>query len=305
MFYVTDINSIIEKSPSVVTLGKFDGLHKGHMKIFKRAREIAATYDCDFSVFTFSVSPQVVISHQNNQVLMTSKERQKMIEAAGADLLAECPFTEELRSMEAEEFIREILLKKFRAKAVITGRDFRFGKDRLGDTALLARCGIKYCFYSESVEKERDGGREISSTLIKEEIRAGNMETAGRLLGYDYYLSGTVTDGKRLGRTIGFPTANLIPAPEKILPPYGVYSSVTLVRDRLYKSITNIGIKPTVQDGTCSAETFIIGFDEDIYGEDIKVSLLRGMRPEHKFDSVGELKEQMEKDLKERMDYEK
>ena len=305
MRYITDINEIQEREYSVVTLGKFDGLHRGHKKIFKRAKEIAATYDCNFSVFTFSVSPQAVLGQSPYRTLMTSQERKEMIEKAGADLLAECPFDKALMNMEAGEFIEEILLKKMRAKAVITGRDFRFGKDRAGDIACLREYAAEYGFYTEAVEKTKDGSRDISSTYIREEVEAGRMENAAGLLGYDYFIKGKVTEGRRLGRTIGFPTANLIPAPEKVIPPYGVYSSLTRVGDRVYKSITDIGTKPTVDGETLGAETFIYGFDGDIYGQEICVSLLHYMRGEQKFGSVEELKKQLEKDIKERGNYEK
>lgn len=305
MRYITDINDIQETEYSVVTLGKFDGLHLGHRKIFKRARELAATYGCNFSVFTFSVSPQTVLGQSAPKTLMTSEERRKMIEKAGADLLAECPFNEALMNMEAGEFITEILLKKMRAKAVITGRDFRFGKGRAGDTALLREYAAEYGFYTEAVEKAKDGSRDISSTRIREEVEAGRMENASRLLGYDYFLQGTVGTGRKLGRTIGFPTANLAPPPEKIMPPYGVYSSLTRIGEDSYKSITDIGTKPTVNGDALGAETFIYGFNGDIYGQEIRVSLLHFMRGEKKFDSVAELEAQLKKDVKERETYEK
>ena len=305
MRYITDINDIQETEYSVVTLGKFDGLHLGHRKTFKRARELAATYGCNFSVFTFSVSPQTVLGQSPPKTLMTSEERREMIEKAGADLLAECPFNESLMNMEAGEFITEVLLKRLRAKAVITGRDFRFGKNRAGDTVLLRKYAAEYGFYAEAVEKAKDGMRDISSTCIREEVEAGRMENASRLLGYDYFLQGIVGTGRKLGRTIGFPTANLVPAPEKIMPPYGVYSSLTRIGEDSYKSITDIGTKPTVNGDALGAETFIYGFDGDIYGQEIRVSLLHFMRGEKKFDSVAELEAQLKKDVKERETYEK
>lgn len=305
MIYIKDLKDINIQGPSVVILGKFDGLHRGHMKIFKRALETAATYDCDLAVFTFSISPQAVMGQRPNTVLMTSKERKRLMEAAGADILVECPFTDELKNMEAEEFVSEILLKRLKAKAVITGRDFRFGKGRRGDTALLAACAARYGFYAESVEKERDGEREISSTYIREEIEKGNMEKASALLGYDFFVSGKVTKGRKLGRTIGFPTANIIPEPEKLMPPYGVYSSFTKTGDKVYRSITDIGTKPTVDGEALGIETYICDFKGDIYGEDISVGLLHLMRREQKFDSVEILKKQLESDVKERMSYEK
>jgi len=304
MKYITDINDIRETEFSVVTLGKFDGLHRGHQKIFKRAREIAATYDCNFSVFTFSVSPQTVLGQSPYRSLMSSSERRDLIEEAGADLLAECPFNEALMNMEAEDFITEILLGKMRAKAVITGKDFRFGKNRAGDTALLRALAAEYGFYAEAVEKTKDGSREISSSYIREEVEAGRMENAARLLGYDYFLKGRVCEGRKLGRTIGFPTANLVPDPVKILPPYGVYSSRTKIGGVHYKSITDIGTKPTVDGTALGAETYICGFDGDIYGQEIRVSLQHYMRGERKFGSVAELEEQIKKDIKERENYE-
>lgn len=305
MIYFTELDDVQAAGPSVVTLGKFDGLHRGHKKIFKRAQEIAESSDCDFCVFTFAISPQTVLGERPNNVLVTSEERKMLLEAAGTRLCVECSFDEKLRNMEAEEFIEEILIRRLRAKAIITGRDFRFGKGRRGNTALLKEYGIRCGFYAEAVEKEKDGEREISSTYIREEIEAGHMEKAAELLGYDYFISGKVTKGRRLGRTIGFPTANIIPLPEKLMPPYGVYSSLTRVGDQIYKSITDIGTKPTVEGNALGVETYICDFGDDIYGRDIRVDLLHMMRKEQRFDSVETLKTQLECDVKERMTYEK
>ena len=288
-----------------MTLGKFDGLHRGHMKIFRRAREIARSYSCNFSVFTFSISPQSILGQRTNTVLTTSPERKIMIEKAGADVMAECPFNDELKNMEAEDFITEVLLKRFKAKAVITGRDFRFGKNRRGNAEILRDLAARYGFYTEAVAKEKDGDRDISSTYIREEIEAGNLETAARLLGYDYFIKGEIVEGEKLGRTIGFPTANIIPAPEKLLPPFGVYSSVVRIGDKTCRSITDIGTKPTVNGKRVGAETFILDFEKDIYGQEISVALLHFMRGEKKFSSVDELKKQLKNDIKERETYEK
>ena len=305
MRYITDVSKLNETEYSVVTLGKFDGLHRGHKKIFERAKEIAADRDCGFSVFTFTVSPQAILGQSTYRTLNTLQERREMIEKAGAGLLAECPFDDALKNMEAGEFITEILLKKMRAKAVVTGEDFRFGRNRAGDTELLRKYAAEYGFYAEAAEKAKDGGREISSTWIREEVEAGRMENAARLLGYDFFLKGEVCEGRRLGRTIGFPTANLIPDSGKIMPPYGVYSSLTGVGDQIYRSITDIGTKPTVNGEALGAETFIYGFNGDLYGKEIRVSLLHFMRPEQRFAGIEELTDQLKKDIKERDSYEK
>ena len=305
MRYLTNLQDVNETEETVVTLGKFDGFHRGHRKIFNRVREVAKSNGLNIAAFTFAISPQTVLGSTAGQVLTTSKERKALIERAGADLLAECTFDAALRSMEPEQFVTEILLKRFRAKAVITGNDFRFGKDRRGDTELLWKCGHQFGFYTEAVEKERDGNRDISSTAVRDEVSAGNMEAVSRMLGYDYFIQGPVTRGQKLGRTIGFPTANLIPQAEKILPPFGVYSSAVHVGDRCFRGITDIGTKPTVQGERAGVETYLFGFEGDLYDQEIRVDLLHFMRGEQKFDSVAELKQQMKKDADERMTYEK
>lgn len=305
MRYLTNLQDVNETEETVVTLGKFDGFHRGHRKIFNRVREVAKSNGLNIAAFTFAISPQTVLGSTAGQVLTTSKERKALIERAGADLLAECTFDAALRSMEPEQFVTEILLKRFRAKAVITGNDFRFGKDRRGDTELLWKCGHQFGFYTEAVEKERDGNRDISSTAVRDEVSAGNMETVSRMLGYDYFIQGPVTRGQKLGRTIGFPTANLIPQAEKILPPFGVYSSAVHVGDRCFRGITDIGTKPTVQGERAGVETYLFGFEGELYDQEIRVDLLHFMRGEQKFDSVAELKQQMKKDADERMTYEK
>lgn len=197
-----------------------------------------------------------------------------------------------------EEFLKYFLKEKLNAKFVVIGADWRFGKNRSGDAALLKAYEDKYCYSSYVIEKETYNNTEISSTWIRNEIEKSDLSTVKKLLGYDYFFKGKVVHGKQLGRTIGFPTLNLIPSPNKILPEYGVYESEVVIDNLMYKGVTNIGIRPTIDDGTyVTVETFVLDFDEDVYDSDVIIRLKKFIRPEQKFDSVNGLKKQLEADI--------
>ena len=197
-----------------------------------------------------------------------------------------------------EEFLKYFLKEKLNAGFVVIGADWRFGKNRSGDAALLKAYEDKYCYSSYVIEKETYNNTEISSTWIRKEIEKSDLSTVKKLLGYDYFFKGKVVHGKQLGRTIGFPTLNLIPSPNKILPEYGVYESEVVIDNLMYKGVTNIGIRPTIDDGTyVTVETFVLDFDEDVYDSDVIIRLKKFIRPEQKFDSVNGLKKQLEADI--------
>ena len=199
--------------------------------------------------------------------------------------------------MEAEEFVKEVLVNRLHAKYIAVGKDFRFGYRRGGDVNLLLWLQKKYGFQVEVIEKERYGERDISSTYVKEALAIGNMELVNELLGYRFFVSGEVLHGRRIGRTLGMPTTNLVPTTKKILPPNGVYLSRTRIGDRVYGGVTNIGYKPTIGESFRGVETYIFNFDGDLYGENIEVELWKYKRPEMKFASVDALQAQMEADI--------
>ncbi len=284
------IEEINIEGSSVVTLGKFDGVHKGHRKLIARVFDCAREQNLSSAMFTFDVAPQTRLGQRKNENLMTLEEKAAQLEELGFDIMVECPFTEEIRSMEAEVFVKKILLETLHAVKLIVGTDFRFGKNRTGSAKYLKEAGTKLGFSTEIIEKEQDEGIEISSTYIKEVLKTGNMEKVSRLLGYHYYIWGPVVHGRTLGRTIGFPTVNQLPEVGKLLPPFGVYFSKVSGGFGTAFGVTNIGIKPTVGGKVAGVETHLINSDDNLYDENITVELLKFYRPEQKFPSTKELK---------------
>lgn len=292
MEYMRGIDGLYVKEETAVTLGKFDGLHRGHQQLLKR---IQGKSGLKSAVFT--------INSRKTGFLLTIEEKRKLLEQQGLCYLVDCPFIPEISGMEAEEFVKEILVDRLHAKYIAVGSDFRFGHNRQGDALLLLWLQGRFGFHVEVIEKEKYGGRVISSTYVKEALEQGNMELANELLGYHFFVSGEVLHGRRLGRTLGIPTTNLVPATKKILPPNGVYFSKTVIDGKAYPGITNIGYKPTIGESFRGVETYIFDFDGDLYGKNIDVELWKYKRPEIKFDSVEALKAQMQADISSGKEY--
>ncbi len=283
---------------SVVTFGKFDGIHMGHRSLIERAKAIAKENNLYSIVLSFNLLPGLSFKNNDKGVITTSNERRKICETLGIDALIEYPFDENTASMEPLEFIEKIIRNQLNAQYVVVGSDWRFGRDRKGDADLLKASQKLYRFEAVILEKELYQNREISSTWVREEIAKGNMENVNILLGYPYMIRGTVEHGRELGRELGFPTVNVFPGSNKLLPPYGVYASKVYIDDRTYYGMTNVGIKPTVSDSDrVSAETYIIDFNDNVYDKDITIELLHFERNEMKFDSVEKLKNQLTVDI--------
>lgn len=296
MIYTTQVPHLETGVRSAVTLGKFDGLHRGHQKLIQHVNG-QRREDCKTVVFTFDVSPKAHMLHMPPKFLLTYEERRELAEQLGVDILAECPFTDELMHMRAEKFVKEYLVDRLHTEYLAVGYDFRFGYNREGTPQLLCMFGEKYGFTVEIVEKEKDKERDISSTYVREELEKGNMEKVNELLGYTYFTRGEIVHGRQLGRTIGIPTANLIPPAIKKLPPNGVYITESLIDGKLYQGITNIGYKPTVKENFLGVETYLFCCNEDLYGQEAEVRFFRYLRPETKFASLAELKKQLDKDV--------
>lgn len=295
MEYITGRTDFKIQYNTALTLGKFDGIHKGHQKLLSKVRAFAPFMKS--VVFTFDVNPTIAVSKGEGTILTTNEERKAVVERFGIDYLYECPFTDEIRNMEAADFVRKIV-EDLNVRYIAVGTDFGFGHNRQGDYRLLQNMSGQLGFKVEVVDKERYEGREISSTYIREVIAKGDMEIAEKLLGYPYTVKGLVGHGRQLGRTIGIPTTNIIPVKDKLLPPNGVYVSKVHIEGETHMGVTNIGVKPTVGDeNEKGAETFIFDFDKDVYGKNITIELHKFIRPEMRFDSIGDLKEQMEKDI--------
>lgn len=286
------------EEPTVVTLGKFDGRHVGHKKLLSSMMEIKQHNGYKTAVFTFHTTPGEVVAQQTQTVLTTNQERRNNLKKMGIDYLVEYPFSQEISHMPAVDFVKKILVGQMCAKAIVVGTDCGFGFQRSGDVKLLRDLEHE-CGYSLTViEKEKDEARDISSTYVREELEKGNIEKANELLGEPYSIHGSVVHGNHIGGAVlGFPTANLIPPAEKLLPPFGVYVSRVLLEGNVYGGITNIGKKPTIEgEYPVGVETFIFGLNEDIYGKKIEVQLLTRVRPEYKFSGVEALRTQISKD---------
>lgn len=294
MKYEKDFLHLQLEEPTVLSLGKFDGLHRGHEllmeSVFEKAKE-----GLKAAVFTFDIPPGQAGGIQ--QVITTNEEKQQLFFERGVDYLIECPFTKEIRQMEAEQFIEEVA-KRLCVRWIVVGTDFHFGHNRRGDYHMLQDYADVYGYKVRVVQKMQYQGRDISSTYIREAIGKGSIEIANELLGYPYFIQGKVVHGNQVGRTIGFPTINIMPLPEKLLPPYGVYVSNIWLNGVQYGGVTNIGKKPTIQgEHPAGAETYLYDFHGDAYGRTAKVELLHFERPEMKFRGIGELKAQLEKDI--------
>ena len=288
MQIITGIEPHQWKKSTAVTLGKFDGLHRGHQKLVNRIMEYKSP-ECDSVLCAFDMG---------RESLMTKDERRKRLEGK-IDYLVEYPFTKELREMEAEDFIDQILRDNFHASHIVVGTDFSFGYRKKGDAAMLAAFAESRGYTLDVIEKERYQGRVISSSYIREALSRGEVELAGELLGYPYEMSGVVEHGRRLGRTLGFPTMNIEPREHKILPRFGVYACRVRIDGKWYDAIGNAGIKPTVtNEHKRLLEVFVFGYEGDTYGKEIRVQFCTFERPETKFDSVEELKNQVMRDIR-------
>ena len=303
MDYIREIQAYQCEKESAVTLGKFDGLHRGHQKLIQKICEKKEKFHVKTIVFAFDMNPFFRQKGLVRKGITTNEERKERLSQV-VDVLVECPFDERISPMTAEDFIEKILVQTFHAKYIVVGTDFRFGFEKKGDVAMLAAYAEKNGYELTVVSKEMFGNREISSTYIREELEKGHMENVNQMLGYPYTISGMVEHGKQLGRTLGFPTLNVHPSDEKMLPPKGVYMTNTFVDVQIYHGLSNVGFKPTVADEhRMLIETFLFDYNGNAYGKEVRTQLLHYKRPEQKFDSVDELKAQIDTDIDYARDY--
>lgn len=278
-----------------VTFGKFDGIHLGHRELIRYVQEDERLKSV---LFTFDLNPLNLFSDKEIKLVYTNEERQRLLSDSGLAYLIDFPFSKEIADMRAKDFIFDIIHKQLGAKRIVVGTDFRFGKGREGDVALLEKyqteCGYKLI----AVSKLESEGREISSTAVRKYIQNGEIEKANYLLGKPFFIAETIIHGRKLGHTVGMPTINQRPSSTKLLPPYGVYASITFLEGKFYKGITNIGVKPTVGEDFPGVETWLFDFNQNVYGKTATVYLLSFIRPEVKFSSLDELKKQVDRDVK-------
>lgn len=275
----------------------FDGVHKGHQSIIQEINRIAKQKGLKSSILTFWPHPRLVFNPDTGlKLLNTLDEKTELLEKFGIELLFLKNFDEEFRNMYGEDFVREILVGKLHVRYLIIGHDHVFGKDRSGNFKLLQEMGPEYGFEAEQMEVVNLHNNNISSTKIRNALSEGRIEDANEMLGYHYPVSGTVIHGAKIGRTLGFPTANILTDPQKLLPKKGAYIVDVFLGEQNYQGMLSIGTNPTVDGTSLSVEVNILDFDKDIYGQRITVEFRKFLHDEIKFENLRKLIERLEED---------
>ena len=297
-----DIEKISARNP-VVTVGIFDGVHLGHQYIIEKLIAAARERDGESVVVTLWPHPREVLNHSTNGVrlITTLREKEKILSQFAIDHMVILAFTREFSQQSYCDFVSGILVEKLSINHLIMGFNHRFGKNREGNIENIRKCASQYNFTVDHLEPFIDGGRHISSSVIRQVLSEGDIKQANKYLGYPFMLSGKVSGGSKVGRSIGFPTANIIPDdPRKLIPGVGVYAVEVIINDQVHKGMLNIGTRPTVNTNPdkTTIEVHIIDFDGDIYGQNIGLRFINRIRDEMKFGSVEELRLQLIKDKK-------
>jgi len=295
---VQSIANYDKSRAAVVTIGTFDGVHIGHRKILDRLIRQAEKKGLYSTVLTFFPHPRMVLQQDSGlKLLNTLEEKIAILEETGLDCLVIHPFTKEFSRLTAEEFVVDNLFHELNARKVIIGYDHRFGRNRTADIGDLREYGNELGFEVEEIPAQEINEVSVSSTKIRRALEEGDIPTANRYLGYPYMLSGTITKGKGLGRTLNFPTANLkIPESYKLVPKNGAYVIKSTVEGTSLYGMMNIGVNPTVDGKSRSIEIHFFDYSEDLYGKLIRVEVLHRLRDEQKFDSLDALRQQLDRD---------
>jgi riboflavin kinase/FMN adenylyltransferase len=284
----------------IVTIGNFDGVHLGHQKMLRDVAERAAELDCPSVVVTFDPHPLKVLHPEGApRMIQTLRQKEDAIEACGIDAVVIVPFTRDFSLTSADEFVKDLLLRRLAAREIHVGQRFVFGKGKGGDFGLLTRLGAEQGTIVVAIEDVCDDEGPFSSTRIRRALEAGDVAKANRLLGRPHLMDGIIAKGDRMGRKIGFPTINLR-AENELFPRDGVYVGTVLIRsfERTFQCVTNIGRRPTVyEDYATTIESFILDFSSDVYGEPIRLSFLERVRDEMTFASMVELTAQIRRDV--------
>ncbi|MGA1846182.1 bifunctional riboflavin kinase/FAD synthetase [Deferribacter abyssi] len=297
MEVIRDLSKWINRAPTVVTIGNFDGVHLGHQTIVNKVKELSREYNLKSGVITFNPHP---IKFFNNDIklIMTERKKKKIFEELEIDYFFNLEFNESIANMNPEIFVRELLVKTLKAKFIVIGYDYRFGKKKKGDFELLKLLEPRYGYTAFKIPPVKVGDLIVSSTNIRKLLTEGNVDFANRMLGRAFSLEGEVVKGDGYGKLLGYPTANL-KVHNELIPAYGIYATKTLIDGKYYKSVTNIGIRPTIVNREeIRVETHIFDFDKEIYGKFIEVEFYRYLRKEKKFNKITDLISQIEKDCK-------
>jgi riboflavin kinase/FMN adenylyltransferase len=283
----------------VLALGNFDGLHRGHLKIIERVKRGAAEHGGTPMAMTFDPHPpRVVRPDKAPPLLMTKAQRIEALGQAGIKCVAVVRFTHEMSLWDPETFVRTVLVEWLRVSEVWVGANFLFGHERSGNFTMLRALGQRYGFRADKIDPVRYKEFVVSSTRIRRLVAEGRMDEAGALLGHQYYIDGTVVEGRQRGRTIGFPTANL-QTDNELVPPHGVYATTLTIEGIVHASITNVGVRPTFGESTVTTvETHVIGYTGDLYGRHVRLGFVQRLRDERQFGDIDALKAQIEADVR-------
>ena len=288
----------VDPVPSVVTIGNFDGVHRGHRTLVRRTADAAADRDLRSVVITFEPHPAAILRPGSEPPrLQTLEQRVEALEDAGVDLVLVLAFTPELAALEPDEFVAEVLVDGVGAQRVVVGTNFRYGRRAAGDTVHLATVGEAYGFEVEAVALLALDDARVSSSDLRRAVVDGEVERAARGLGRPFALRGRVVEGDGRGRTIGVPTANLAIDPEVVVPANGVYAGRVLVDERTYPAVTNVGVRPTFEGTTRTVETHLLDMSVELYDRQIEVTFEHRIRAERRFDGPDELVAQIHRDI--------
>jgi riboflavin kinase / FMN adenylyltransferase len=291
---------------AVVTIGTFDGVHFGHQKIVKRLCELAKKTGGESVILTFFPHPRLILDPENQDLKMinTISEKAEILANLGVDHLIITPFTRDFSNLSAKEYIQKVLVETLGTKYIIVGYDHRFGKDRKGGMPELEKYAQIFDYQIEVIKEQDINDVAVSSTKIRQALLNGNVALAAKYLGYHFSVEGRVVKGDKIGRTIGYPTANIfIEETYKLIPSDGIYAVTVQMAEDLYKGMAYIGQRPTINGMTRNIEVNIFDFNKEIYGQTIKMSFLEFLRPDVKFTGLETLKEQLKKDKENTLEY--
>lgn len=299
MRIIRQFSSTLDIRASIITIGMYDGFHLGHKIILRQIIRTAQEYQVPSVLITFHPHPKTVVRPDHSvQYLMTIEEKLIFLKNFGLDVLVILPFNDLLAQTSAQDFIQQVV-DAVHPLEIWIGSDFQFGQGRSGTISSLKEMGQRLQFSVKTVDLQMTGDTKISSTQIRGILASGDVQQATQLLGHPFFLSGEVVEGDRRGRTIGFPTANISPPPDKLLPANGVYAVKMFIDDELYLGVANIGLRPTFDGHHQRLEVHLFDFNQDIYGRQVKVEFVAHLRPEQKFANVNDLITQIQQDVQE------
>lgn len=296
MKVIKAIKDIDIEFDTVVTIGNFDGVHKGHQVLIEKTATYAKARGIKSAVFTFLNHPINYFVPEKVKNIFDEKEKERLIEGFGIDYLIDIPFDKAMTQISAEQFIVKILKDKIHAKKIVVGHDFTFARNKEGTVDVLREIGHEYGIEVEIVQPIKINGIRVSSTFIRELISKGRVDEIPQYLGTPYVIEGEIIHGKANGRKMGYPTANISLKDQIINPKNGIYASRVIIDGKKYFGATNVGMNPTVNGKYLSIETNILDFDEDIYGKRVRIEFLEKIRDEKKFESLNELRKQLDLD---------